>query len=144
MKFANEHFNEIKSGDILIYIDSDGDFTKGVEYTVLEDADGLFLIDDYEDTQKLIEVLAEYFVIKEPNSGIAKEKAENRKVDKRTEQYYVLRFESGTYYCGSKCASPTLKHAVQYMDEPIAQQVAEQITKQRAPVEIIPIEIREL
>lgn len=66
MKFADEYFDEIKAGTVLIFIDEDDDFTKGGEYEVKKDEEGLFVVDDVHYEQLLNEVLAQYFVIKEP------------------------------------------------------------------------------
>lgn len=67
MKFALEHFNEIKAGSVLIYIDETNEFTKGADYEVKEDDEGLFVVDDADYDELLNRVLAQYFVIKEPD-----------------------------------------------------------------------------
>lgn len=65
IRFANEHFDEIKAGTVLINIDEDDDeFTKGGEYVVYEDEEGLFVVDDGQFEQLFNEVLARYFIIK--------------------------------------------------------------------------------
>ncbi len=66
MKFADEYFDEIKPGTILINIDhTDDEFTKGAEYEVRQDEEGLFLVDDCGYEELVNKVLAQYFVIKE-------------------------------------------------------------------------------
>lgn len=70
MKFADEYFDEIKPGTVLINIDNtDDEFAKGAEYEVRQDEKGLFVVDDcgYEELFNL--TLAQYFVIKEPGKA---------------------------------------------------------------------------
>jgi hypothetical protein len=64
MKFADEHFNKVKAGDILIFISEDDDFTKGAEYVVQQDDEGLFIVDDGQYEQMFNEVLARDFALK--------------------------------------------------------------------------------
>lgn len=71
IKFADEHFNEINSGTILINVDNtDDEFTKGAEYEVSQDEEGLFVIDDCGCEELLNQVLAQYFIIKEPETDL--------------------------------------------------------------------------
>lgn len=100
MKFADEYFNEIKPGIVLINIgNTDDEFTKGIEYEVRQDEEGLFVVDDcgYEELFNL--TLAQYFIIKEPDKTTLQKDLERYK-------QWIKDLQSGMYvncvYCGHR------------------------------------------
>lgn len=78
MKFADDFLTELKTGDILIFAgDPDSDFyTHKAEYEVHQDEQGLYVIDDQGEGEELNEVLAQYFVIKEPDTATLRSELE--------------------------------------------------------------------
>lgn len=82
MKFADEYFDEIKPGTIVINIDdTDDEFTRGAEYEVYEDEEGLFVVSDGQFDEFFNMVLAKYFVIKEPDTAALDERLQQAEAD---------------------------------------------------------------
>ena len=61
----------------------------------------------------------------------------------KKEQYFVLKFDSGAYYDGSRYANPRLVKASMYSSRESADHDAESVTKRWAKVTVVPVEIRE-
>jgi len=89
MKFADEYFEEIKPGTVLINVDdNDDEFTRGTEYKVRQDGQReLFVIDDCGYEEIFNRILANYFFIKEPD---ATEVQKNKQTESDNGKYAYL------------------------------------------------------
>lgn len=63
-------------------------------------------------------------------------------IRKTTESYYVIKFNSGTYYDGSRTSTSMLGSAKKYLDKNKAEEKAVEISKGWTPAKVVQIEMR--